>query len=52
MSLCGFGLMASFGTHINSVTDSVLVEGDVASIQFIRHFRFATPDSMHSSSLL
>jgi hypothetical protein len=32
--------MASFGTNIDTVTNSVLVEGDVASIQFIRHFRF------------
>ena len=33
--------MASLGTNIDSVTDCVLVEGDVASIQYIRHFRLA-----------
>ena len=34
--------MASLGTNIDSVTDCVLVEGDVASIQYIRHFRLAS----------
>ena len=39
--------MASLGTNIDSVTDCVLVEGDVASIQYIRHFRLvsALPES-------
>jgi hypothetical protein len=34
--------MASLGTNIDTVTNCVLVAGDVASIQYIRHFRFAT----------
>jgi hypothetical protein len=33
--------MASLGTNIDTVTNCVLVQGDVASIQYIRHFRFA-----------
>ena len=36
-----YELMASLGTNIDTVTNCVLVEGDVASIQYIRHFRFA-----------
>jgi hypothetical protein len=35
--------MASLGTNIDTLTSNcVLVEGDVASIQYIRHFRFGT----------
>jgi hypothetical protein len=33
--------MASLGTNIDTVTNCVLVQGDVASIQYIRHFRSA-----------